>query len=69
MAKRIGDETIEESSLIVDGKSYDETVLTLLNTKQMEEFKQLWAKNWNPKLEPKFEIWRCHPTQSRPQKA
>ena len=57
MNKRIGDDTIQESSLIVDGKSYDETVFTNLNPKQMEEFKQIWLKNWQPKLEPNFEIW------------
>jgi hypothetical protein len=48
--RSIGDKTITEKKLIIDGKEAETTSDTKLNQDEVREFEQKWSEHWKPIL-------------------
>ncbi len=48
--RSIGDQTITEKKLIVDGMEAETTIETKLTQDEMREFEQKWSEHWKPVL-------------------
>ena len=48
--RSIGDMTVTEKKLIVDGKEAETTSDTKLTADEVREFEQKWSENWKPTL-------------------